>query len=71
MNRVWAYTLLERARSLCLDAHQPAALQRRRIRSAEPEDGAFPRRRYADWRFFIIALLRLRRSAQIADFTQE
>lgn len=43
-----------------------AALQRRRLASSEPEDDEFLFRWWADLQFFIVALSRLRRYAEIA-----
>jgi hypothetical protein len=57
---------LERAFSLVNEAMHTVALQRRRLATEEPEDRDFPMRRWADWEFFISALWRLRRRAQIA-----
>ena len=42
-------------------------LQRRRLRSSEPEDGEFTFRWWADLQFLIIALWRLRRAVRIAQ----
>lgn len=42
------------------------ALQRRRLKTTEPEDREFVMRQWADWEFFIMALWRLRRRAMIA-----
>jgi hypothetical protein len=55
----------ERAYSLCNEAVFTIALQCRRIRSVEPEDDTFVFRWWADLQFLIVALRRLRRSAQI------
>lgn len=55
----------ERAKSLCNEALFTIALQCRRIRSIEPEDNVFVMRPWADLQFLIVALRRLRRSAQI------
>jgi hypothetical protein len=57
---------LERARSLANEAMFTIALQRRRIRSNEPEDDTFVMRWWADLQFFIVALRRLRRTAELA-----
>jgi hypothetical protein len=43
------------------------ALQRRRIRSKEPEDDVFVMRWWADLQFYIVALRRLRRAAELAS----
>ena len=61
---------LERAFSLVNEAMNTVALQRRRLASEEPEDEVFPMRAWADWEFFIGALWRLRRRAQIAARTR-
>jgi len=58
--------IMERARSFANEAMFIVALQRRRIRSDEPEDAAFPKRLWADLQFFIVALRRLRRAAELA-----
>jgi hypothetical protein len=42
------------------------ALQRRRLRTAEPEDEQFVLRWWADLQFFIVALRRFRRAVEIA-----
>jgi len=55
-----------RARRFCSEACFTVALQRRRLRSAEPEDDSFVFRWWADLQFLIVALRRLRRSAEIA-----
>jgi hypothetical protein len=57
---------IERARSLANEAIHMAALQRRRLQSAEPEDETFVFRRWADFQFFIVSLLRLRQAALLA-----
>ena len=57
---------LMRARRFCSEACFTVALQRRRLRSAEPEDDSFVFRWWADLQFLIVALRRLRRSAEIA-----
>lgn len=57
---------LERAKSLANEAMFTVALQRRRIRSDEPEDNVFVMRWWADLQFFIVALRRLRRAAELA-----
>lgn len=58
--------MLERARSLANEATFTVALQRRRVRSKEPEDDAFVVRWWADRQLFIVALRRLRRAAEFA-----
>lgn len=57
---------MERARSLANEAMFTVALQRRRVRSNEPEDDVFVMRSWADLQFFIVALRRLRRAAELA-----
>jgi hypothetical protein len=42
------------------------ALQRRRLKAHEPEDGEFIFRRWADFQFLIVALTRLRRATTLA-----
>ena len=59
--------LLERAFSLANEAMFTIALQRRRLRSEEPEDTTFVFRWWADLQFFIVALRRLRRSVELAS----
>lgn len=58
--------ILMRARRLCSEACCTVALQCRRLRSTEPEDSSFVFRWWADLQFLIVALRRLRRSAEIA-----
>jgi len=58
---------LERAYSLVNEAMFTVALQRRRVRSAEPEDDRFVFRWWADMQFLIVALRRLRRAAALAS----
>jgi hypothetical protein len=58
--------ILERAFSLVNEGMFTVELQRRRIRSAEPEDEKFIFRRWADLQFLVVALRRLRRAAQLA-----
>lgn len=58
--------ILERAKSLCNEACFTVALQKRRLQSAEPEDGVFIFRWWADFQFLIVALYRLRRAAELA-----
>jgi hypothetical protein len=43
-----------------------AALQKRRLKTNEPEDAEFLFRRWADFQFLIVALTRLRRAAKLA-----
>ena len=56
----------ERARRLANIAVWTAKLQRRRLLTREPEDGEFLFRRWADFQFLIVALIRLRRAASLA-----
>ena len=58
--------ILERAVSLATEAMHTVALQRRRVRSSEPEDEVFLLRYWADLQFLIVALRRLRRAAELA-----
>jgi hypothetical protein len=58
--------ILQRASSLCNEACYTIALQHRRLRSTEPEDSTFVFRWWADIQFLIVALRRLRRSAEVA-----
>jgi len=58
--------ILERAKSFCNEACFTIALQHRRLRTVEPEDGYFLFRREADLHFLIIALRRLRRATELA-----
>jgi hypothetical protein len=57
--------IIERALSLCNEMMFTVALQHRRIKSVEPEDQVFLFRQWADFQFLVIALKRLRRSAEI------
>ncbi len=57
--------ILERMLSLCNEACFTVALQRRRLRTVEPEDAKFVFRWWADLQFLIVALRRLRRSAAL------
>ena len=59
--------ILERAYSLIDEAMHTVALQRRRVRSTEPEDEEFVFRHWADLQFFVVALRRLRRAAELAS----
>jgi len=61
-----AAAIAERALSLMNEAMFTVALQRRRLRSVEPEDTVFIFRQWADFQFFIVALRRLRRAAELA-----
>jgi hypothetical protein len=56
----------ERAKRLANIALWSVELQCRRLRSAEPEDGAFALRKWADFHFLVVSLTRLRRAAQLA-----
>src|ERR1039457_2421145 len=57
--------ILERAKSFCHEAIFTVALQHRRLRATEPEDQIFIFRWHADLQFFIVALRRLRRAAEL------
>jgi hypothetical protein len=59
-------SILRCAISLCNEACFAVALQHRRLQSAEPEDDTFVFRWWVDIQFLIVALRRLRRSAEIA-----
>lgn len=56
----------ERARRLANLAMWTVSLQRRRLKTNEPEDGEFLFRRWADFQFLIMALMRLRRAGSLA-----
>jgi hypothetical protein len=56
----------ERARRLANIAVWTIALQHRRLRSIEPEDGEFLFRKWMDFQFLIVALTRLRRAGVLA-----
>lgn len=56
----------ERARRLANLAMWTVSLQRRRLKTNEPEDGQFLFRRWADFQFLIVALTRLRRATILA-----
>ena len=58
--------IVERARSLANDAMWTIALQRRRLRTIEPEDSTFAFRWWADLQFLIVSLRRLRRAVELA-----
>jgi len=58
--------ILERAKSLCNVACFTIALQCRRLKTSEPEDEIFVLHWYADLRFLILTLRRLRRAAKLA-----
>jgi hypothetical protein len=59
--------VLRQAFRLASEAVCTVALQRRRLRSKEPEDEAFVFRWWADLQFLIVALRRLRRAAELAS----
>jgi hypothetical protein len=61
----------ERARRLANLAIWSIQLQCRRLESSEPEDTSFVLRRWADFDFLIVALIRLRRAANLAAELQE
>lgn len=56
----------ERARQLANVALWTIDIQRRRLNSTEPEDKDFPLRSWSDFQFLIVALIRLRRAAELA-----
>lgn len=56
----------ERARRLASIAIWAVQLQSRRLRAAEPEDADFVLRKWADFDFMVVALVRLRRAARLA-----
>lgn len=60
--------VMERAFSLVNEAMFTVELQRRRVRSEEPEDSRFPARWWADVQFLIVAL---RRAAELASGVPE
>lgn len=53
--------------SLATEATFAVAMQRRRLRSVEPEDEVFIFRYWFDLQFTVIALRRLRRAAELAE----
>lgn len=57
---------MERALRFANIAMLTIALQRRRLRSVEPEDERFAFRWWADFEFMITALRRMRRAAELA-----
>lgn len=57
----------ERARRLANSAMWTVALQHRRLKTDESEDGQFLFRRWADFQFLIVALSRLHQSAMLAS----
>ncbi|MBI2051395.1 hypothetical protein HYT33_01400 [Candidatus Roizmanbacteria bacterium] len=58
--------MIERSWSLMNESMRAIDLQRRRLRSGEPEDPDFIFRWWVDLQFLIVALRRLRRSAELA-----
>lgn len=58
--------MIERAWSLMNESMRAIDLQKRRLRSSEPEDADFSIRWWVDLQFLIVALRRLRRSAELA-----
>ena len=58
--------MVERSWSLMNEGMRAIDLQRRRLRSIEPEDAEFIFRWWVDLQFLIVALRRLRRSAELA-----
>ncbi len=54
------------ARRLANEAVLTVALQRRRLKTSEREDEEFLFRKWADFQFLIVALTRLRRTAELA-----
>lgn len=61
------HAIYERARRLANVAVWTIHLQNRRIDSDEPEDQDFVLRRFADIDFFVTAMWRLRRAAELAS----
>lgn len=61
------YVKLERAKSLATEAISTIALQCRRFKSQEPEDGTFLFRREVDIRFLILAMHQLYKVAELAN----
>lgn len=59
--------IVERILSLANEAVFTVALQRRRLRSGEPEDDEFVMRWWADAQFLIVMLRRLRRTAELGE----
>lgn len=64
-------SMYERARRLANVAMWTVALQERRLRTKEPEDGEFLFRKWADIQFLIVALWRLGRAAELASKVPE
>ena len=56
----------ERARRLANFAMWTVSIQCRRIKSSEPEDDRFVMRKWADFHFLIVALIRLKKAAILA-----
>jgi hypothetical protein len=67
MNAPLDMATYERARRRANIAVWTIALQRRRLRSEEPEDNEFVFRKWADFDFLIVSLTRLRRAAVLAS----
>ena len=61
-----ALATFERSFRLLNVAMHSVALQVRRLRSAEPEDVTFIFRKWSDFDFLVVSLMRLRRSVQLA-----
>ncbi len=61
----------ERARRLANNAMFSVALQCRRLGTSEPEDKEFIFRKWADFDFLVVALIRLRRAAALAAKVKE
>lgn len=59
----WVY---ERARRMANSAMWSVAVQRRRLTTTEPEDEEFVFRAWMDFQFFLVALMRLRRTVSLA-----
>ena len=61
----------ERAKSFCNEACFTIALQHRRLKTTEPEDGVFVFRWHADLQFLIVALRRLRDRRQHTEVRRD
>lgn len=57
--------IMERAHSLASEAIHMVALQRRRLKSDEPEAESFVFRRWADFQFLVVSLRRLRQTGRV------
>lgn len=57
----------ERAMRFANQAMWTIDLQHRRLTTAEPEDARFALRKWSDFSFFIVAITRLRRAAELAS----